>query len=215
MTLLVSSDHPAEAGVQVALVDALLDAGARADGLPTQQAPPIQTALAFGYPAAAEALARRGARIDNLVVAAGMGRADLAEGFAESDRARIDEAFRLACALGRTEVATLLLRKGADAASQDNRGLTGLHWAAWNAHLDTVKALLEARAPLEVKNIYGGTVLDATVWAARHDGQRVDRFPVIAELIAAGADVAAVTPRPTGVVNIDALLDGRTLPDPR
>ncbi|MCL2449181.1 MAG: hypothetical protein FWD17_09555, partial [Polyangiaceae bacterium] len=48
MGLLVSSAHPARAGVQVALVEALLDAGASVNGLPEHPTPPIETALVFG-----------------------------------------------------------------------------------------------------------------------------------------------------------------------
>jgi hypothetical protein len=207
MTLLVSSSHPAMAGVQVALVEALLDAGACVDGLPTQPETAIETAVRFGYPAAAEALARRGARVDNVVVAAGLGRLDLVERLAGSAPGRrVDEAFRLACTLGRTEIARFLLQKGADAASQDNQGFTGLHWAAFHGHADTVAILLEPGAPLEVKNVYGGTVLDCTVWASLRAGLDVDYVPVVAQLLAAGADLGAVGPYPSDAERVEALL---------
>jgi ankyrin repeat protein len=210
MGLLVSSSHPAVAGVQVALVETLLDAGAAVDGLPQQEASPVETALSFGYPDAAEALARRGARIGDVVVAAGLGRMDVIEHLADQPGARLDQAFRTACARGRAEAAVFLLDRGADPTKQDKQGFTGLHLAAWEAHLETVEALLEkpaVRGAMEVKNIYGGTVLDATAWAAwRMPSPRLDRVPVIAKLIAAGADVAVVTPRPNGVAAVEALL---------
>jgi ankyrin repeat protein len=217
MGLLVSSAHPALAGVQVALVEALLDAGASVNGLAAHRMTPIETALVFGYTEAAKALERRGAGIDDVVVAAGLGRADLVEGLAGKAGARLHEAFRLACARGHAVAAVLLLDKGADPGRKDNQGFTGLHWAAWDGHLATVEALLErpaVRALLEVKNIYGGTVLDATVWAARNADPSIDRLPVIAKLIASGADVAEVSPRPTGIAVIDALLDAAS-PRPR
>src|SRR5436190_1803876 len=64
LPMLVSSSHPAAAGVQVALVDTLADAGATLDD--AGEGPwrsPLCTALAFGYTDAAAALVRRGARV--------------------------------------------------------------------------------------------------------------------------------------------------------
>src|SRR5207245_6061268 len=79
MSMLVSSCHPANAGVQVALVETLLDFGASVDGMgSTKWRSPLMTALAFGYRSAAEALARRGARVDTIVAAAGLGLDDAA-----------------------------------------------------------------------------------------------------------------------------------------
>src|SRR5262249_61127344 len=143
MGLLVSSCHPAEAGVQVALVETLLDAGAAVDGVATTKGTPIETALVFGYPDAAEALARRGARIDDVLVAAGLGRVELIERLADQPNARLDQAFRVASMLGRTQAALAVLDKGADPTKQDAEGFTGLHWAAFFGHIETVDALLD------------------------------------------------------------------------
>src|SRR5437764_170263 len=76
MNLLVSSTHPATAGVQVPLVQLLLDHGAAVNGL-AQDSSPLITAIAFGYPAAAEALVERGALVKQVTTAAAMGRLDL------------------------------------------------------------------------------------------------------------------------------------------
>src|SRR5262249_39010951 len=73
LQMLVSSTHPHDAGVQVALVDLLLDFGANPNGI-DDNGSPIMTAFRFHYPAAAEALARGGARIDTVVAAAALGR---------------------------------------------------------------------------------------------------------------------------------------------
>ena len=67
--LLVSSAHPAAAGVQAALVEELCRGGARVNGLDDDGAP-LWTAITFGYTEAAEALAGCGARVDNIVFAA-------------------------------------------------------------------------------------------------------------------------------------------------
>jgi hypothetical protein len=57
-----------------------------------------------------------------------------------------------------------------------------------------------------VKNIYGGTVLDCTVWASLRAGLDVDYVPVVAQLLSAGADLGAVGPYPSAVEQVEALL---------
>ena len=72
MCLLVSSVHPARAGVQAPLVEELCRGGANPNG-PADDGVPLWTAISFGYREAAEALSRCGARVDNLVFAAALG----------------------------------------------------------------------------------------------------------------------------------------------
>jgi hypothetical protein len=72
LCLLVSSVHPAQAGVQASLVRELCHGGANPNGL-DEDGLPLWTAITFGYPAAVDALARCGARVDNLVFAASVG----------------------------------------------------------------------------------------------------------------------------------------------
>jgi hypothetical protein len=72
LCLLVSSCHLAEAGVQAGLVAGLCRGGADPNGL-DDDGLPLWTAITFGYPAAAEALARCGAQVDILVFAAALG----------------------------------------------------------------------------------------------------------------------------------------------
>src|SRR6266849_5920244 len=74
MSMLVSSCHPAKAGLQATLAETLLDYGAALDGPGSAWQSAIMTALAFGYRNTAEALARRGAPLNNLAAAAGLGR---------------------------------------------------------------------------------------------------------------------------------------------
>ena len=63
LSMLISSAHPAEAGLQIPLVELLLDYGASPDGVGTGNwVSPVMTALAYGYIDAAEALVRRGAK---------------------------------------------------------------------------------------------------------------------------------------------------------
>jgi len=166
MSMLVSSGHPAKAGVQVALVETLLDFGAATDSRGKGQwASPLMTALAFGYLPAAQALARRGARVDNVAAAAGLGlveetRQQLA-GASTLDRHR---ALVLACQLGHLEIARLLLDAGEDPNRYNPKGNHGhstpLHQAVWAGHANVVRLLVERGARLDIKDtIYNGTPL--------------------------------------------------------
>lgn len=76
LCLAVTSVHPYLTGVQAGLVDVLIDYGAKVDGVSGDGAP-LGCALLFGYKQAAERLVLRGARVDNLVYAAGLGRTDV------------------------------------------------------------------------------------------------------------------------------------------
>ena len=81
--MVATSVHPAEAGVQLALMETLLDAGACVDGIPGGWNP-LLAALHNGRGAAAELLARRGARMD-LEGAAGAGQLDLIKRYFKKD----------------------------------------------------------------------------------------------------------------------------------
>jgi ankyrin repeat protein len=225
LNLTASSVHPAKAGVQVPLVEVLLDAGAAIDGIENDCAP-LMLALSFGYGDLAQLLAARGAKVDTIVAAAGLGRLEMVKEFFDEAgtgkssknpgrRARVPaspeeqraQALLLAAIHGRTDVAALLLEKGIDPGVKGSQGFTPLHWAAWRGHVATLKVLLKHGAPLEAKNDYGGTVLDLLVWGARHapfDG--VDYSAVAEVLVDAGADVNVVKPFPSGVGSIDELL---------
>jgi len=227
MNLLVSSTHPDEAGVQAPLVDTLLDYGAAIDGL-DGDGPPLMTALAFNYANAAEALARRGARVDTVLTAAALGVVPAVErmvregGTLRPDvplrapawlhvgndpRAHVALALVWACRFGRLEVVELLINKGIDANSADNDRMTALHWAAASGRIELVDLLIRRGAALEAVNQWGGTVLDSTVYfAVRAPKRGVDYMPVLERLIARGADVHAVGPLPTGDAAIDTLL---------
>jgi hypothetical protein len=227
MNLLVSSAHPAEAGLQPSLVEVLLDFGAAIDGLDNNSSP-IITALAFGYRDAAETLARRGARLDSIVVAAALGRLDLVRSLAEPGHARGTRLSLLtpkwlglpqdvqahlelgcvwACKFGHIEVVDFLLEKRVSPAAKDTDSMTLLHWAAANGYSKLVRRLIDRGAPLEVENRWGGTVLDSTVHFALHEPREgVNYREVIEILITAGANIHCVTPFPTGDQQIDSLL---------
>lgn len=228
MNLLVSSTHPAEAGLQSALVEVLLDHGAAINGL-EDNGSPILTALAFGYRDAADTLARRGARIDHVVVAAAVGRLDLVrEWVIDPDTlakepgpyrgpywvhipgdptGQIELALVWACKFGRADVVEFLLERGVSAGAMDNDGMTALHWASARGLMPIIETLLERGAPLEVRNTWGGTVLDSTCWfAVNAPMPDVDYPRVIARLLQAGADAKEVYPPTTGIEAIDRIL---------
>lgn len=72
LTLLVTSAHPARAGVQAPLVELLCEWGAQPDG-PERDGQPLWSAISAWYPLAVEALVRAGATVDNLLFAAAVG----------------------------------------------------------------------------------------------------------------------------------------------
>jgi hypothetical protein len=233
LNLLVSSVHPARAALQVPLAELLLDAGAAIEGV-ARDGSPLLTALAFRYPDAAEALARRGARVDTVLAAAGLGREDLVRHSVSGDgepkadvplaslpwgrlsrnpRSQMERALIWAATLGRFGVTKFLSGQRVDLGAKDEQGFTALHWAAFQGHQDVVDVLLHRKAPLEARNSYGGTVLGSTIWASMHvEGifrtggfTPVDYVPIVERLLAAGSRVDAVG-FPSGSAAIDDVL---------
>jgi ankyrin repeat protein len=173
MSMLVSSTPPAQAGVQVALIETLIDSGAsveaRGGGAWTS---PLVTSLLFGFSDAAAALVRRGARVDTLIAASGLGRVDQARALLPSadanDRHR---ALALAAQLGHVDVVGLLLAAGEDPNRYNPQGshahATPLHQAALGNHDAVVRLLVERGARLDIRDtIYHATPLG---WA-EHGG---------------------------------------------
>jgi hypothetical protein len=194
--LVATSVHPKRAGVQIALMETLLDHGAAIDGSPGGGSPLI-SALHNGRPEAAEFLAKRGARLD-LEGAAGVGRLNVVESFfhdngslkASATRAQMSAGFLWACEYGRTSVVDFLIKKGVDLRAGQNTGLTGLHWAVVGGQLDTIRLLLKRGAPLEAKNVYGGTALGQALWSTINGDPGIDYVPIIDALLDAGAEIA-------------------------
>ena len=229
MNLLVSSTHPADAGLQSTLAEVLLDHGAAINGL-EDTGSPILTALAFGYRETAETLARRGARIDHVVMAAAVGRLDLVREWVkdattlskehgpyrgpywvsipDDAKGQIEMALAWACKFGRADVARYLIEVGVSARAQDKDQMTALHWASASGMLDIIDMLLARGAALEVRNTWGGTVLDSTTWFVANFPQPNADYPrVIERLLKAGANPNEVYPPLTGVTDVDRLLE--------
>jgi len=217
----LSSVHPARAGVQVALAELLVARGAAIDG-PADDGAPLMTAVLFGYRDAAEALVRLGARIDDVVTAAALDRVDLLALHAgkvdpklklpDDVSRRREYALISAATHGRVEAIRALLAHRVDISGTDQQGFTALHWACFKGHVDAIEDLLSRDAPTEARNAYGGTVLDLVVWAASNANEGVDYAPIVQRLLAAGADANEVSPFPSGIIELDALLAPRRRP---
>ncbi|HET6648266.1 MAG TPA: ankyrin repeat domain-containing protein [Pyrinomonadaceae bacterium] len=195
LELVATSAHPKQAGVQNALIEKLLQHGAAVDGAPGGPGM-ITHCVNNGCPEAAELLASHGARM-GLQGAAALGRLDLVQNFFDNDgnlkttatRDELASGFLVACGYGHNDVVDFLLQRGVDIATHESDGQTGLHWAAIGGQLETVKLLLHRKAPLEIHNMFGGTVLGQTMWSAAHGGDPETYSQIIEALIDAGAEV--------------------------
>lgn len=205
--LTATSIHPEVAGLQIELMELLLERGAIIERVPGEA---VRGCLANGRPLAARFLASRGAHLD-FENAAGVGDLDrVKELLPAASQDEMGKGFVWACEYGYNDVVAFLLDYGVDPAVGAGADMTGLHLAAHDGHLDTVKLLLAHDAPLEVKNSYGGTVLDQTLWSAVNHPRPAHR-DIVETLIAAGAKVEADWR--TGIPAIDELLL-RTQPEP-
>jgi hypothetical protein len=208
--LAATSVHPERAGVQKPLLQVLLDHGAllkKSNSAGNRQSL-VVACLANGRLQAAEFLAHRGARLD-LMGAAGVGRLDVVKTFFDESgnlrpnttKQQCEDAFFYSCEYGRIEVVKFFLQLGMNIAAQDRDGQSALHWAVIGGHPEVAKLLLERNAPLEVKNIYGGTVLGQTLWSAAHGGDPEVYIVILDALTKAGARM------PDRYIPINARLD--------
>jgi ankyrin repeat protein len=172
--LVATSIHPAAAGVQIPLLRTLLDRGARFDqpsaGGNSQSI--VHACVANGQPVAAKFFADLGAPVD-LESAAVLGRLDLLRTYLDEsdtalphpDRKQMESAFLYACGAGSVAAADFLLDRGADLAAHNEEGQTGLHWAAWGAHIDVIRLLLNRGASVHIRdNRFHAVPLDMALW---------------------------------------------------
>jgi len=157
LALVCSGRVPRESGVQMALIDLLIAAGA-------------DPSASFGPAAiheeveAVEHLIKKGAKID-LLAAISTGRNAVAKEFIQSATAeQLQQGLALAALYGNTELLEILIKAGADVKAFCPPGFhqhsTPLHQAVAARHLAAVKILVEAGADLYVKDpTYLGTPL--------------------------------------------------------
>lgn len=199
--LVATSIWPAKTSVLIPLLELLLSAGA---SIGTDERRAVVGCLANGRPEAADALVRFGASLD-LEGAAGVGRLDEVKTYFNNDgslkdaslKEQMEKGFIWACEFGHTAVVKFLLDAGIHPDMQVD-GMAGMHWAVLGAHLDMVELLINRGANLENENRFGGTVLEAALWAMIHSDP-VYRWPnygtdyptVIETILKAGAKVRA------------------------
>jgi ankyrin repeat protein len=112
----------------------------------------------------------------------------------------MESGFLYACGYGRHDVVRFLLDRGADPAVHNDMNQTGLHWAAYGPHIEVVKLLLEAGAPVDVPDALRRRPLDWAIGAymgAGTDDERRRAHEMVARLIRAGAtpDLDRLEPR--------------------
>jgi hypothetical protein len=171
LTLVSWSWIARQCGVQLALIDVLIDAGATPDGNP-------DNALVNGHVAAAEHLVRRGAPL-TLATALCLGRWDDVDRLvAAASAAQKQFALVLTALNGNADAVRRIVRGGADvnAPSADLYAHgTPLHHAVSSGSLDTVRVLVEAGADLTRHDLaWGGTPLG---WAEHYCHETTNNNP--------------------------------------
>jgi hypothetical protein len=157
MTLLVTSCHPAKAGVQADLVETLCRHGAKPNG-PDDDGAPLWWALGFFYTAAADRLVHCGARVDNLLFAAASGDLEAVKCYFDGQgRLRGDRAH----SWGRSVAPARKL-------DADHMLEYALIYAAGHGRCPVVELLLTKGPDLQVKDpMWKNTALDAAECAKR------------------------------------------------
>jgi hypothetical protein len=177
LALVASGRVPREAGVQIGLIDLFCDHGAAPAGA-------MAPALAHGEFAAAEALLRRGARID-LPAAAALGlETEAAALLPGADPASRHLALAYAAQHGRTAILDRLLDAGEDPSRYNPIGAhahsTPLHQAVAFGHADAARLLATRGARLDLRDtLFDGTPADwaeyggataLAAWLRGHEG---------------------------------------------
>lgn len=184
--LVVTGSTPRNSGVQLELMDLLIDAGAnvgRGHG-----------ALAHGNIAATQRLLERGGEL-TLTTAICLDRwEDVPKLLQKASASEVQVALVAAAFFGNIRALTYLLEQGADPnaypdpAEGFHSHATALHQAVWSSKLEAVKVLVEAGARMDLKDkIYEGTPLGWAMYSLTsdefEDPTAKDRYTEIAEYL--------------------------------
>ena len=110
------------------------------------------------------------------------------KGYFDSEAETLAEIFSAACMLGYPRSAEYLLNKGVDPLAGIKTGLNGFHYAASSGQLEVIKLLIERKVPMEVDNMYGGTVFGQAIWSAINEWTP-NHAAIVEALVEAGAIV--------------------------
>jgi hypothetical protein len=179
---LVTSCHPAQAGLQGELVQRFCRAGACVNGI-DDDGLPLASALAFRYPEAARALRDCGARVDNLVFAAALGEIELLQRLLDAGppypnaMAPVHPDFRAVAServpelalvfagmCGELGAAALLVSGRVDINGGPFHRQTALHEACYQGNLEMVRFLLSRGADPTLRDAEWNAT--AVGWAA-------------------------------------------------
>ena len=175
-----------------AVAELLLDHGAAIDGIGGWS--PLEEALYWNNQNVLALLLERGAKVQNLRIAAGLGRTDLIENYFNADGSLKPEAGKISWPFGdldtiaasnHPEKGKQSLADRVNAWSQDRQGIVNnaFVYACMHGHLDAAKLLLEKGA--ELNAIPGGFDYAGTgLHYAALNGHR----PMVEFLLAHGAD---------------------------
>jgi len=139
------------------LAELLLDYGAALEDRGSKWQSALMTALMFGYLSTAKTLAKRGAPVNDIVRAAGLGRfEDVARLLPAADGKERHMALALASQHGHVEMVRMLLHAGEDPNRYNPKGnhahSTPLHQAVWSRQEEVVHLLVKRGARLDIKD---------------------------------------------------------------
>ena len=203
--LVATSTPPREAGVQIPVMEVLLQHGAQIEhpDLAGKGADAVYACLANGCPEAAQYLAERTGRL-GLIGAAGIGRLDIVQQLAAAaDVSRREMALRYAAGYGHYEIVRFLLDAGVNVDGHHGDGQTALFYAILGNHVDVVQQLLDRGAKSDIPTP-NGPVFGAALWKAGQGGDPDRQYEIIEALLAAGGKPPE--PHPSVNEKIDALL---------
>jgi ankyrin repeat protein len=198
--LAATSLHPQRAGVQIALLETLLEHGAKVEqGAAADDGSAVTGCLANGQLEAASYLVSRGALL-TLEGAAGIGRLDVVRTFFDdrgllrhgATRAQLERGFLYACGYGHLDVVRFLLERGVEPDVRNEGGESGLHWTSFGPYPAIARLLLERGATVNLRDKrYQSTPLDWTLfaWAKAEGPEREGGYELAALLVGAGAMV--------------------------